>query len=116
MCTDFDEVLIDLLDKACAAGMAPNVFWDTEPADTIAFINAQAEERYNMSTGLAQNIIAALGNSFSKHPQTNLFPAYEELMIRAIKEEAKKEWTQQQKMEARADELRLQFAGLKSQK
>jgi hypothetical protein len=109
-------VLIDLLDKACAAGMMPNMFWDTEPADTIAYINAQGEERYNLSTGLAENFIAALGNALSKHPKKDLFPSYDELMIRAIKEEAKKEWTQEQRLEARADELRLKFAGLKSNK
>jgi len=92
----------------------PNVFWDTEPADTIAFINAQAEERYKMSTGLAENFIAALGNCFAKHPKRDLFPSYDELMIQAIKEEAKKEWTQEQKMEARIEQLRAQFAGIKS--
>lgn len=113
-CTDYDEVLVDLLDKACAAGMTPNTFWETEPADTIAYINAQSEERYSLSTGLAQNIIAALGNSLSKHPSRNLFPSYDELVICTIKEEAKRQWTQEQKLEARADELRARFAGIKS--
>ena len=94
--------------------MTPNTFWETEPADTIAFINAQSEERYNFSTGLAQNIIAALGNSLSKRPDKNLFPSYDELMIRQIKEAAKREWSQEQKLEARADELRARFSGIKS--
>ena len=107
-------MLIDLLDQACAAGMLPNVFWDTEPADTIAFINAQAEEKYKVSTGLAENIIAALGNSLSKHPKRDLFPSYEELLRRSILEEAKKQWTQEQHLEARAEQLRAQFAGIKS--
>lgn len=94
--------------------MMPNTFWDTEPADTIAFINAQAEERYNISIGLAQNIIACLGNSMSKRPDRHLFPSYDELVARQIMEEAKKEWTQEQRLAARADELRAKFAGLKS--
>lgn len=92
----------------------PNVFWDTEPADTIAFINAQGEERYNQSTGLAINIVAALGNSLSKRPKKDLFPSYDELITKRIMEEAKKQWTQEQRLNARADELRAQFAGLKS--
>ena len=92
----------------------PNTFWDTEPADTIAFINAQAEERYNMSVGLAQNIIACLGNSMSKRPDRHLFPSYDELIARQIKEEAKKQWSQEQRMEARIEELKARFAGSKS--
>ena len=103
--------MIELLEKACAAGMMPNVFWDTEPADTIAFINAQAEERYNISTGLAQNIIACLGNAMSKHPKKNIFSDFEELIRQNILEEAKKQWTQEQRLDARIDELRLKFAG-----
>ena len=104
-------MLVDLLDSACAAGMSPNTFWETEPADTIAFINAQAEERYNFSTGLAQNIIASLGNSLSKHPKKDLFPDYEELLIQRMKEELKKEMSQEERLEARAEELRARFAG-----
>lgn len=92
----------------------PNVFWDTEPADTIAFINAQGEERYNQSTGLASNIVAALGNSMSKHPKRDIFPSYEDLIVRSILQEAKKQWTQEQKLDARAEQLRAQFAGIKS--
>ena len=107
-------MLIDLLDQACAAGMMPNVFWDTEPADTIAFINAQSEERYNISTGLAENIIAALGNSLSKHPKKELFPSYEELWKRQALAEARKQWSQEQRLEARVEQLKAQFAGLKS--
>ena len=103
--------MIELLEKACAAGMMPNVFWETEPADTISFINAQAEERYNISTGLAQNIIACLGNAMSKHPKKNIFSDFEELFKQNILEEAKKQWTQEQKLDARIDELRLKFAG-----
>ena len=103
--------MIELLEKACAAGMMPNVFWETEPSDTIAFINAQAEERYNLSTGLAQNIIACLGNAMSKHPKKNIFSDFEELIKQNILEEAKKQWTQEQKLDARIDELRLKFAG-----
>ena len=94
--------------------MMPNVFWETEPADTIAFINAQAEERYNLSTGLSENIIAALGNAFSKHPKKDIFPSYEKLMMKSILEEAKKEWSQEQRLNARAEQLRAQFAGIKS--
>lgn len=108
---DYDDVLIDLLEKACAAGMSPNTFWETEPADTICFINAQAEERYNISTGLAQNIIASLNNSLSKHPKRNLFPSYDELLLRHMKEELKKEMSQEERLQARADELRARFAG-----
>lgn len=91
--------------------MSPNTFWETEPADTIAFINAQAEERYNFSTGLAQNIIASLGNSLSKRPKKDFFPSYDELLARQIKEELKKEMSQEQRLEARAEELRARFAG-----
>ena len=109
-------MLIDLLEKACAAGMMPNEFWETEPADTISFINAQAEERYNISTGLAQNIIACLSNSMSKRPKKNLFPSYEELLVKSLREEVKKEMTQQARLDARVDELRRMFAGKNTNK
>lgn len=92
----------------------PNEFWDTEPADTIAFINAQSEERYNLSTGLAENIIAALGNSLSKHPKREVFPSYDSLVIKHTKEEAKKAMSQEQRLNARIEQLRAQFAGIKS--
>lgn len=108
---DYDDILIDLLDKACAAGMPPREFWETEPADTIAFINAQAEERYNMSVGLAQNIIACLGNAMSKHPKRNIFPSYDQLLRTHYLEEAKKQWTQEQRLDARVAELRSKFTG-----
>lgn len=104
-------MLVDLLESACAAGMSPNTFWETEPADTICFINANAEERYNFSVGLAQNIIASLGNSMSKHPKKNIFPSFDELYERHLKEELKKEMTQEERLKARADELRARFAG-----
>ena len=91
--------------------MPPNTFWETEPADTIAFINAQAEERYNMSVGLAQNIIASLSNAMSKHPKKDLFPSYDELLIQQLKEELKKQMTQEERLNMRAAELRARFAG-----
>ena len=91
--------------------MSPNTFWETEPADTICYINSQAEERYNFSVGLAQNIIASLGNSMSKHPKKNLFPTYDELLKQQIKEELKKEMSQEDRLQMRADQLRAMFAG-----
>ena len=91
--------------------MPPNTFWETEPADTIAFINAQAEERYNMSVGLAQNIIASLSNAMSKHPKDSIFPPYDELLMQRIKEELKKQMTQEERLNMRAAELRARFAG-----
>ena len=108
---DYDDILFDLLGKACAAGMPPNEFWETEPADTIAFINAQAEERYNISIGLAQNIIACLGNAMSKHPKRDLFPSFDELQLKSLKEQIKKEMSQQARLDARVEELRRMFAG-----
>lgn len=113
---DYDDALFDLLGKACAAGMMPNEFWETEPADTIAYINAQAEERYNISTGLAQNIIACLGNAMSKHPKKDIFPSFDELQLKALKDQIKKEMTQQARLDARIDELRRMFAGQNSTK
>lgn len=92
----------------------PNEFWETEPADTISFINAQAEERYNISTGLAQNIIACLGNSMSKRPKKNLFPSYEELLAKEIKAQLKKEMSEQARFDERINELRAKFAGIKN--
>ena len=91
--------------------MSPNTFWETEPADTIAFINAQEEERYSFVVGLAQNIIAGLGNSMSKHPKKDFFPSYEEVYLARLKEEIKKEMSQEERLQARVEALRMQFAG-----
>ena len=64
-----------------------------------------------MSVGLAQNIIASLSNAMSKHPKKDLFPSYDELLIQQLKEELKKQMTQEERLNMRAEQLRARFAG-----
>ena len=64
-----------------------------------------------MSVGLAQNIIASLSNAMSKHPKSNVFPSYDELLMQRVKEELKKQMTQEERLNMRAAELRARFAG-----
>ena len=64
-----------------------------------------------MSVGLAQNIIASLSNAMSKHPKSSVFPSYDELLMQRVKEELKKQMTQEERLNMRAAELRARFAG-----
>lgn len=105
---DYDSVLADLLDRACAAGMPPDTFWGLEPADTIAYVNAQEERSYNQNVELAQMIISALGNAMSKHPKKNQFPSYEEILGISTR---KVNMTPEDRLQQRVAELRAKFSG-----
>lgn len=115
-CTDYEEVLADLLDRACAVGMPPDTFWGLEPADAIAYVSAREEQIYNNNVELAQMIVGVLGNSMSKHPKKKPLPTYDELLQAAARKEADKHMTGEERLERRVADIRAMFAQKQKQK
>lgn len=109
---DYDVTIMGIFKQATAAGMSPNEFWETEPADSVQYVEAKAElnrrNLYEQSLLTAQFFSITLANGFRSSGTPAMdYPKFEDVFTLYKKEP---QYDGKKALDTRVAELQLMLA------